>query len=158
MDMMDLMQAQYQYVKEARMVLFDYCKTIPAADLLREHSSFGRGGSMRNLMVHNANVYEFWIGQQTFKEAYPLTAYESVADITALIRLYEQADHLAGRLITLAGTGTSAVTCERKGSMVEIPILKLFTHVITHEFHHKGQVLSISRMLGYTPADTDVIH
>jgi uncharacterized damage-inducible protein DinB len=35
--------------------------------------------------------------------------------------------------------------------------LELFTHVITHEFHHKGQVLTMSRLLGYTPVDTDVV-
>ena len=35
--------------------------------------------------------------------------------------------------------------------------LKLFTHVITHEFHHKGQILSLSRHLGYVPVDTDII-
>ncbi|MFI5159066.1 MAG: DinB family protein [Sphingobacteriales bacterium] len=34
---------------------------------------------------------------------------------------------------------------------------ELFTHVTTHEFHHKGQVVSMSRQLGYTPVDTDVI-
>jgi len=35
--------------------------------------------------------------------------------------------------------------------------IKLFTHVITHEFHHKGQILSLSRHLGYVPVDTDVV-
>ncbi len=35
--------------------------------------------------------------------------------------------------------------------------LKLFTHVITHEFHHKGQILSLSRHLGYVRVDTDII-
>jgi uncharacterized damage-inducible protein DinB len=35
--------------------------------------------------------------------------------------------------------------------------LKLFTHIITHEFHHKGQLLSLSRHIGYVPVDTDVI-
>ncbi|MNY72090.1 DinB family protein [compost metagenome] len=34
---------------------------------------------------------------------------------------------------------------------------KLFSHVITHEYHHKGQILSLSRHLGYTPVDTDII-
>ncbi|MGI8600731.1 MAG: DinB family protein, partial [Chitinophagaceae bacterium] len=34
---------------------------------------------------------------------------------------------------------------------------ELFTHVITHEFHHKGQILSLSRHLGYLPVDTDII-
>jgi uncharacterized damage-inducible protein DinB len=35
--------------------------------------------------------------------------------------------------------------------------LEVFTHVMTHEYHHKGQLLSLSRQLGYTPIDTDVI-
>ena len=35
--------------------------------------------------------------------------------------------------------------------------LKLFTHTITHEFHHKGQILTLSRMLGYIPVDADVM-
>ena len=43
------------------------------------------------------------------------------------------------------------------GKMLPASPLKLFTHVITHEFHHKGQILSLSRHLGYVPVDTDVI-
>ncbi len=35
--------------------------------------------------------------------------------------------------------------------------MHLYTHVITHEFHHKGQILTMSRLLGYIPVDTDVI-
>jgi len=31
------------------------------------------------------------------------------------------------------------------------------THVMTHEFHHKGQIMTMGRMLGYTPPDADVI-
>lgn len=35
--------------------------------------------------------------------------------------------------------------------------LKIFTHVITHGFHHKGQILSLNRHLKYAPVDTDII-
>jgi uncharacterized damage-inducible protein DinB len=38
-----------------------------------------------------------------------------------------------------------------------VTALELLTHVTTHEYHHKGQVLTISRQLGYTPVDTDLI-
>lgn len=31
------------------------------------------------------------------------------------------------------------------------------THVMTHEFHHKGKIMTMGRMLGYTPPDADVI-
>ncbi|MEW6724052.1 MAG: DinB family protein [Bacillota bacterium] len=32
----------------------------------------------------------------------------------------------------------------------------LMTHMTTHEFHHKGQVASIGRILGYPPPETDL--
>jgi uncharacterized damage-inducible protein DinB len=46
---------------------------------------------------------------------------------------------------------------KRKGITLTLTPLQLFTHVITHEFHHKGQILTMSRTLGYIPVDTDVI-
>lgn len=44
----------------------------------------------------------------------------------------------------------------RDGSVTTTP-LTIFTHVITHEFHHKGQILSKGRRLGHLPPDTDII-
>ncbi len=32
----------------------------------------------------------------------------------------------------------------------------LFTHTVTHEFHHKGQVVAMGRLLGYPPPETDL--
>lgn len=34
--------------------------------------------------------------------------------------------------------------------------LMIFTHVTTHEFHHKGQIMPMCRQLGYPPPETDV--
>ncbi|EGL17430.1 hypothetical protein HMPREF9413_1764 [Paenibacillus sp. HGF7] len=34
---------------------------------------------------------------------------------------------------------------------VELTELWLFTHTITHEFHHRGQMLKMGRQLGYIP-------
>ena len=33
----------------------------------------------------------------------------------------------------------------------------LLTHTETHEFHHKGQIASMARHLGYVPPNTDLI-
>ncbi|GGF18473.1 hypothetical protein GCM10010954_16540 [Halobacillus andaensis] len=40
---------------------------------------------------------------------------------------------------------------------LEVSVLWLFTHTMTHEFHHKGQILSMVRHLGCEPIDTDVV-
>lgn len=51
----------------------------------------------------------------------------------------------------------NAIAYKLEGVERHVTSLELFSHVITHEYHHKGQVLSISRHLGYTPVDTDII-
>ncbi|RZL05047.1 MAG: hypothetical protein EOO89_27250 [Pedobacter sp.] len=40
---------------------------------------------------------------------------------------------------------------------IETDSYSIFTHVITHEFHHKGQSMTMSRLLGHTPPDTDIL-
>jgi hypothetical protein len=45
----DYYKKQYELVLESRKVLLDYCKTVSAPDFLNANSSFGRGGSIRNL-------------------------------------------------------------------------------------------------------------
>lgn len=34
---------------------------------------------------------------------------------------------------------------------------QLLTHSITHEFHHKGQIVAMLRLLGYIPKNTDIL-
>ncbi|TDH29325.1 hypothetical protein EXU57_00555 [Segetibacter sp. 3557_3] len=46
---------------------------------------------------------------------------------------------------------------DNDGTVSQATPLQVYTHVITPEFHHKGQVLTLSRQQGYIPADTDII-
>jgi uncharacterized damage-inducible protein DinB len=34
----------------------------------------------------------------------------------------------------------------------------ILLHVITHAFHHKGQIVAMLRILGYPAPDTDLQH
>jgi len=34
---------------------------------------------------------------------------------------------------------------------------KLLMHTITHEYHHKGQIVAMARQMGYVPPNTDVL-
>lgn len=77
MPIFEYVSEQYQLVQSSRTALFDYCKTVSINDFVNENSSFGRGGSMRNLLVHVANVYEFWIANKTLNKAIIFTSYPS---------------------------------------------------------------------------------
>ena len=149
---------QYELVRESRKVLFHYCKTISAIDFVNENSSFGRGGSIRNLLVHVANIYEFWIAEHGLNKNIIFTTYDSKESITRIIELFDGVDNMMYEFIELLeNPGAKEIYYDINGVKNSGSLLKLFTHVITHEFHHKGQILSISRHLGYTPVDTDII-
>ncbi len=41
--------------------------------------------------------------------------------------------------------------------MIMKTVHQLLFHSVTHEYHHKGQIVTMIRMLGYTPNNTDVL-
>jgi uncharacterized damage-inducible protein DinB len=149
---------QYEFVRSSRQVLLDYCSTIDPDDFICENSSFGRGGSNRNLLVHIANTYEFWIGKWGLKKNMVFTPYASITNMEEIKLLFASVDHLVYEFIELwANQQLVEIYFEINGAKNTVLPLKLFSHVITHEYHHKGQILSLSRHLGYVPVDTDIM-
>ncbi|RZJ52674.1 MAG: damage-inducible protein DinB [Flavobacterium sp.] len=151
------LQKQYNLVLESRNVLFDYCKTIKKEDFLNQNSSFGRGGSMRNLLVHIANTYEYWIADISLKKNIDFSPYENYQNIGDVIKLFVSIDAFMAEFFELTEKSDHEIEYERNGQITKTEPFKIFTHVITHEYHHKGQILSLSRHLGYVPVDTDII-
>ena len=150
-------QHQYEFIKSSRRVLLEYCKTLSGQHFLIENSTFGRG-SIRNLLVHIGNTYEFWIGRESLKKTIKFTEYNSVKDVMEAEDFFTGIDSLLEEFINVYYEKYMIdIEIEIQGKVILASPLKLFTHVITHEFHHKGQILSLSRHLGYVPVDTDVI-
>ena len=150
---------QYELVRESRAVLFDYCKTISPIDLSKTYPGvFGRGGSIRNLLVHIANTYQFWIGKCGLNRNMDYTSYESHKFTGEIIILFEEVDALVFAFIQEnENLPNKLVEFQINGITGSATVFKVFTHVLTHEFHHKGQVLSLSRQMGYFPVDTDIM-
>lgn len=150
-------QHQYEFVKSSRKVLLEYCKTLSDKDFLIENSTFGRG-SVRNLLVHIGNTYEFWIGRESLKKDIKFTEYNSVKNAVEAEGFFSNIDTLLEEfVIVYPEKNMIDIEINIHGKVIVATSLKLFTHVITHEFHHKGQILSLSRHLGYVPVDTDII-
>jgi uncharacterized damage-inducible protein DinB len=151
------LQLQYDFVKSSRKVLLEYCTKISDADFISESSSFGRG-SIRNLLVHVGNTYEFWIGKHALALDMNFTEYITVTNAMQATDYFQSIDKLVATFIEcFSATCFNDLVINTGGRTVIASPFKLFSHVITHEFHHKGQVLSLSRHLGYTPVDTDII-
>lgn len=109
-------------------------------------------------MMHVANCYVFWLAHYAMQDQRPFFRNKDQHDLYAVKQAFEQVNILVNDFLHLFSAVLDVpVTLPRKGDMVTTTPLQVFTHVTTHEFHHKGQVVSMSRQLGYIPVDTDVI-
>lgn len=151
------LQRQYAFVQSSRLVLLEYCKTIASDDFVNENSNFGKG-SIRNLLVHIGTTYEFWIGQHSLQRSLKFTEPRSVRSAEEAAACFTRIDRLVEDFIRLyANRYLEEMEINLGDKQITATPLQVFTHVITHEFHHKGQILSLSRHLGYIPVDTDVM-
>jgi len=66
MPAVSILRSQYALTRETRLVLFDYCSTVSSEHFVTEVDGFGRGGSMRKLLVHIATTYQYWMGKFSF--------------------------------------------------------------------------------------------
>lgn len=152
-----MLKQQYEYVLSSRNTLLTYIGTISQQDFLADNSSFGRG-SIRNLLVHICQTYCAWIGERALgikQDFLPFENYQNLSDCQSYFAQVDE--YIALFTQKFKGNEQQQIELERNGESLIVNPLKLFTHVITHEFHHKGQIMSLSRHLGYTPVDADII-
>lgn len=148
---------QYAMVRDSRKVLLEYCTILSPNDFVNQNTNFGRGGSVRNLLVHNVNTYLYWIANVSLKKNIPFLEYESYTTIKDVSLLFDMVDSLMDQFMLLFESDQVEIEFEINNVTTKTIPFKIFTHVITHEFHHKGQILSLSRHMGYTPVDTDIM-
>jgi len=149
---------QYQLVLSSRGALLDYCETILPEHLAGPIPSYNND-SMGSLMRHVANTYLGWLLNFLQQEQRPYFTEDNHKNLQAIRSMFEQVNLVVNNFLQQYKDDINVpLTLPREGetALILTP-LELFTHVITHEYHHKGQLANMSRQLGYTPVDTDVI-
>ncbi len=157
--MQELLVAQYEGIRGARHALFDYCGGMRQEDLFKKVLVFN-DNTMAELLLHSANTYISWLGNFGLGGNIAYHNLENVQTLNDIRLIYGQVDLVVGDFLKKYSQGYKQSLSRhiaQKGITLTLTPLELFTHVITHEFHHKGQLLTMSRLLGYVPADTDVI-
>ncbi|MFD2924139.1 DinB family protein [Halobacillus naozhouensis] len=156
---MNVLIEQYNWIRCTREKLFHYCETITPEDYTCELDQFG-WGSIRNLHVHVAECYQSWLGNFGLEKGLSLATPDLVSNVGEMRRIFEKVDRLVIEFLekfegqwNLGISGSVPWHDEEE----ELTPLWLYTHAATHEFHHKGQIVAMSRQLGYTPDDTDLI-
>ena len=154
-----LLANQYTLVQGSREVVISFCEGFKEADFILPVNDFGRG-SIRDTLVHIANVYEFWIGHFAMRSSRETTETGLICTVQDIRNLFSKGDEMGERFLQENNHRPDERIVGEIPSLhaqKEYFVLQLMTHVMTHEFHHKGQIMTMGRMLGYTPPDADVI-
>ena len=156
--MKEILLSQYQLVCDARSVLLNYCAVISPDDFIRSHAEVGNGGSIRNLLVHINNSYHGWMLKFAFKEPFQKRAFTDFVTPEDCAGYFKLSDELVRKFLDQFDSRfNEPLEGELASRNFQTTPLQIFTHVMTHEFHHKGQILVLGRMWGYEPVDTDVL-
>jgi len=158
-----MIKHEYEWVKQTRQVLLDQCKTLSEKDLTQ---AFGFGmQSIRNTLVHVAGCYHAWLGSFVLSEtAAPLLTKEAIdkMQVDDIQCYFQQADTYVDAVMeqcshTFDNIIEKAPAWNIEASVVRKTPHQLLIHSITHEFHHKGQIAAMLRLLGLTPNNTDIL-
>ncbi|MGG1573953.1 DinB family protein [Fictibacillus sp. NRS-1165] len=154
---MDVFVSQYDCIQRTRESLFNYCEALLPADYVKDLDSFG-GDSIRSLHAHVADCYWTWLGIRALGKPIHHLQPKSVNDVQEMREVFRKTDAIVHEFLNeFHGKWDHPIEVSLKVGSMETTPLWLFTHTITHEFHHKGQIVKIGRQLGYTPPDTDLI-
>lgn len=119
------------------------------------------GRSPRGAALHIIETEMFWIHFIVSGGPEPKWPdHEKYPDVESVRKLFAQAaivtkDYLR-RLSHDELMAEKTVTFQ-DGQSLRLPLWQYAYQVITHEFHHKGQLMGIVRALGYEPQESDFI-
>ncbi|HEY5690856.1 MAG TPA: DinB family protein [Cyclobacteriaceae bacterium] len=156
--MMEWAIKQYELVMEAREVIFDFCESMSPHDYTNQVDHFGQG-NIRKTQAHIVDAYIHWIANFALNKSIPYLKEEQIPNVDDMRSKYANVNSWMAEFLEMYTADPNSPitnTPGRQGQITTTPII-LFTHMITHEFHHKGQMVSMARILGYPPPDTDII-
>ena len=149
--MNDDLRLLYSWVKGSRERVFAWLESLPPGALTTEHPDFAYG-SLRNIQAHVADCYLLWVGRRGLG----LGQHERwsdapvLEDVWALRQQFREVnDVLETALGRFADLDRMMTVPDEPYAPLHVTQRWLVLHPITHEFHHKGQMLALGRVLGY---------
>ncbi len=153
----DGMRKLHGWTHASLTLVFDHLSMIPAGDYGKQLSSFGFP-TLREQAIHICNCEGFWVHLLRGQPYVDRTVEEcpTIADAKLLQTEASQFTHAYLSNLTDQQLNADAELHFPDGDVaVRTPALVLH-HVLTHAFHHKGQMVAMCRALGHPAPDTDL--
>lgn len=147
-------ESLYAWTRQTRESIFNFVEQMPPDALTAEHPHIPMG-SFRNLLVHVASAYFFWVKRVGMGEKVAWPEPADFPDMTSVRALYNEVDALVADFLDRHPGDAlhEPVTREvkRREGLVRFSLspLWLVSNCITHEFNHKGQLLTSARARGH---------
>jgi uncharacterized damage-inducible protein DinB len=156
--MIQVLQKQYALLQNSREVVLNFIETEVGNGLNTPVPAFDNK-TIRYLLEHNASCYFNWLGYFALKQPVGSLNDQGFTTVALIRELYKTVDNIVAAFFESFKDKMEVPVkgIHSRNGEVSVTPLQLFTHVLTHEFHHKGQILTMCRLLGYIPPDTDVI-
>jgi len=148
----------YDYNYWARDRQLEACATLAEEQFLRPvGSSFS---SVRDTLAHLVGVEWLWLERwqgRSPRALPPMEDFPSLASVSGRWRVVERdmREYLAGLTeealrLPMTCTGT-------RGNTWTYPLWRMHVHLLNHQSYHRGQVTTLLRQLGATPARVDFL-
>ncbi|MGA2906311.1 MAG: DinB family protein [Terracidiphilus sp.] len=138
-------------------LVLDHLSTISTSDYTKEIPGFGFP-TLRGQVIHIFNCEGFWIHTiqgLAVRDRHPADCH-SVADARLLQRhVSEQTLAYLSGLTDQQLNSNTELRFPDGDIAIRTPAFVLH-HVLTHAFHHKGQIVAMCRVLGHPAPDTDL--
>ena len=154
---MEILKMQYASIQSSRNVVLTHLEQMGPAALTMPVPAFNNK-HLAGMAIHISNVYVHWIGNFALQQGLSYLDESEPATIQNLKDGFARADNVMELFFReFKETLLTELSNTINGRLVNTTPLTVFTHVCTHEFHHKGQMMSMSRLLGHVSPDTDII-
>ena len=147
----------HTWTHQSLALLLDHLATLPAPDYTKEVPGFGFP-TIHAQVIHILNCEAFWVHilqALPFEDEDP-ARFPTVADARTLQHTVSvKTQSYLSRLSELHLNGNMQLHFSDGDTAVRTPALILH-HLLTHAFHHKGQIVAMCRILGHPAPDTDL--
>ena len=138
-------------------ILFEHAANLPFSTIAQDLPGASHG-SVRNQMVHVLSTEAAWVGDLQSK---PVASWRN-GDFPDLQSLVDAKSRVAGETTRYIDSLTQSELnrpLANKPKQWVGPLRSpafILLHVVTHAFHHKGQMAMMFRLLGHPVGDTDL--
>jgi len=154
----NLFNKQYALVKDSRKVVFEFFQ-VEVNDKINSPLETFNGKTIAYLYLHIANTYIAWAENFALGGSAEYYDQQQITDFARIQAIFKQVDEM---MLRFSDQFTDHPITAVKGykwpeKYIETDAFSIFTHLLTHEFHHKGQAMTMARLLGHVPPDTDIM-